>query len=311
MANLGYIQLVRICNQKCRFCSNPDTDATLSIEDARTQIDDFASRGYDGIILTGGEPTLCPHLEEVVKYAFSQGIEPRMITNGQKTADRALVQMLAGAGLKQVHISVHSHDEQLQAELTGNPDSLANIRKSLDLFKEFDIRVDVNITIQAFNADQLDKTVIWLCKNWPHLSHFVFNTLDPTSDRVAENPDTIPKLTDLELSLNRALALLHQSGRTFRVERLPLCYMADFAWASTETRKIVKGEERIVYFLDYKGMVRQTDFEHGKADVCKVCSLNDICAGLFAMDSHYSSGELYPLFVPKEPIVAKILSDED
>ena len=311
MANLGYIQLVRICNQKCRFCSNPDTDATLSVEDAKEQVDDFKQRGYDGIILTGGEPTLCPHLEELVKYAFEKGIEPRLITNGQKTAERDLVEGLAEAGLKQVHISVHSHDEKLQGELTGNPDSLANIRKSLDLFKEYEIRVDVNITIQAFNAGQLDKVVFWLCKTWPHLSPFVFNTRDPTSDRVAENEDTIPKLRDLEISLHRALSLLHKSGRTFRVERLPLCYMADFAWASTETRKIVKGEERIVYFLDQKGMVRQTDFEHGKADVCKLCTLNDICAGLFAMGTHYSSEELYPLFIPKEPIVAKVLADED
>ena len=69
---------------------------------------------------------------------------------------------------------------------------------------------------------------------------------------------------------------LHKTGRTFRVERVPLCYMAEFAHCSTETRKIVKGEERIVHFLDEKGTVRQTDFRHPKAEACKQCSLNEI-----------------------------------
>jgi hypothetical protein len=33
--------------------------------------------------------------------------------------------------------------------------------------------------------------------------------------------------------------------------------MRGFEWASTETRKIVKDEERIVYFLDFREMVHQ------------------------------------------------------
>ena len=311
MANLGYIQLVRICNQKCRFCSNPDTEDTLSIEAAKGKVDDFVERGYDGIILTGGEPTLCPFLHEIIQYANEKGITPRMITNGQKTAEREFLEGLKDAGLAHVHISVHTCKPELQAELTGNEDSLANIEKSLDMFEEFDINVDVNIAIQSFNCDHLDQTVTWLAKRWPRLKHFVFNTLDPTSDRVLENPDTVPKLKDIELPLHRALTILRKSGRTFRVERLPLCYMVDFAWASTETRKIVKGEERIVYFLDEKGMVRQTDFIHGKADVCASCNLDAICAGLFDMDQGYDSGELYPVFISPDPIISKIKADKD
>jgi hypothetical protein len=109
----------------------------------------------------------------------------------------------------------------------------------------------------------------------------------------------------------RALSMLHRSGRTFRVERVPLCYMVEFAWASTETRKIVKEEERIVHFLDEKGMVRQTSWSHGKATVCKVCRLEHICAGLFEMDKYYKSEELYPVFVEPDPIVDRILADKD
>ena len=59
--------------------------------------------------------------------------------------------------------------------------------------------------------------------------------------------------------------------------------MRRFAWASTETRKIIKNEERIIHFLDEKGTVHQTSFRHHKAAVCEACSLDGICAGLFEM----------------------------
>jgi hypothetical protein len=118
-----------------------------------------------------------------------------------------------------------------------------------------------------------------------------------------------PRLADFELSLHRALTMLERSGRTFRVEKVPLCFMTDFAWASTETRKIVKLEERVVHFLDEKQTVRQTDWDHLYAESCGHCTLRPICGGLFNRGDGYDPAELYPIFTPLEPIVARILHD--
>ena len=307
MANLGYIQVTRTCNQTCIFCSNPELDRETTLDDAKALVDDFVTRGYDGIILTGGEPTLFPPLAELIAYATAQGLGVRMITNGQKTSDMDYLRGLLDAGLSHVHQSIYTHDPKIQASLTGKADSHANLCASMDNFGEAGIQVDVNITIQKYNADHLDRVVVWLLERWPFVQHVVFNNLDPTSDRVAEHKDVVHKLSDMEPFLYRALSFLERKGRSYRVERVPLCYMTEFAHASTETRKIVKEEERIVHFLDEKGMVRQTDWEHGKADICRECSLTSICAGLFEMDTFYSADELYRLFVPKEPIIKRIL----
>lgn len=311
MANLGYIQVVRTCNQKCRFCSNPDREYQITIDELKERVDDLVGRGYDGIILTGGEPTECKELVDLIRHATDRGIHVRMITNGQNTADRNLVETLSKAGLGHVHVSVHSPDPGMQGFLTGKPDSLECIHKSLANFLEYGINVDINVTIQHYNAQSLHVLIRDLCGRFPSLHHFVFNNLDPTSNRVAEYPDCIPKLWEFELSLLKALAFLARTGRSFRVERVPLCYMTEFAWASTETRKIVKREERLVHFLDERGSVRQTNFEHGKAPVCSVCRLNPICAGLYEMDRFYQSQELYPVFVDPQPIRRKILSEGD
>jgi hypothetical protein len=56
--------------------------------------------------------------------------------------------------------------------------------------------------------------------------------------------------------------------------------MRGFEDCSTETRKIVKDEERIVYFLDEREKVEQRAawFIHDKSELCKKCDLNPICA---------------------------------
>jgi hypothetical protein len=85
--------------------------------------------------------------------------------------------------------------------------------------------------------------------------------------------------------------------------------MTDFAWASTETRKIVKCEERIVHFLDEKQMIRQTDWGHIYSGACDVCSLRTICGGLFDRGNGYDPAELYPVFVDLDAVVETIIRD--
>ncbi len=311
MANIGYMQVVRHCNQYCRFCSNPETPYVLDLDTARRQIDDFAARGYFGIILTGGEPSLCEHIPEIVEYALARGLYPRMITNGQRLARRALAERYVGAGLRHFHVSIHSCRAEVEDFLTGTENSHERAMAALTHLGELGATVDINTVINRYNADHLDETVAFFLRRFPFIRHFVWNNLDPSMGRADTNRDTAPRLGDFEVALHRAMKRLDDSGRTFRVERVPLCYMAEYAWASTETRKIVKGEEPMVHFLDEKGTVRQTDFRHMKADVCKSCSLDSICGGLFDLGDHYDPAELAPVWLPSEPIVRRILDEPD
>jgi MoaA/NifB/PqqE/SkfB family radical SAM enzyme len=311
MANIGYMQVVRYCNQYCRFCSNPATGWLLDLETAKRQVDDFAARGYFGIILTGGEPSLSDIVPDITRYAVSRGLHVRMITNGSQLARPGLAAAYAEAGLRHFHVSIHSCREELEDFLTGVRGSFALAMQALENLGAVGVTVNINTVINKFNADHLDENVKYFCARFPFLTHFVWNNLDPSMGRAETNRDTAHRLADFELSLARAMRWLHKTGRTFRVERVPLCYMTEFAHCSTETRKIVKGEERIVHFLDDKGTVRQTDFVHAKAECCQVCSLNDVCGGLFELGEHYDLGELYPVFVPKEAVIAKVLADAE
>lgn len=309
MANLGYIQLTRRCNQHCIICSNPENENTLSLARAKKEIDDLIKEGYDGIIFSGGEPTLYPELLPVIAYCKKKKISARIITNGQRTADLKFTKGLAGAGLDHVHLSIYSYKPRIQAKLSQNKDSFANIQKSLENFVKLDITVDINTAINKYNADHLSRTVRWVVKNYPFIRHFVFNNLDPYMNRASENADTIPCLNDFELELHRALEFLSSNKKTFRVERVPLCYLTDFEHVSTETRKIVKNENRAVYFLDQRGKVSQEDWHYKQGAKCQSCGLKDICAGLYGAGKFYFEEELSPVFSGKEEIIKKIRSE--
>ncbi|MCK6586063.1 MAG: radical SAM protein [Polyangiaceae bacterium] len=320
MANIGYMQVVRHCNQYCRFCSNPETGYVLDLETAKREIDDFVTRGYFGVILTGGEPSLSPIIPEITTYAREQGLHVRMITNGSKIADKATASRFVEAGLRHYHISIHSCREEVEDFLTGVKGSFGLAMRALENLEALDkerraagedgVTVNINTVINAFNCDHLDENVRYFTGRFPFLRHFVWNNLDPSMGRAETNRDTAHRLRDFEVSLAKAMRWLAASGRSFRVERVPLCFMVEFAHASTETRKIIKGEERIVHFLDEKGTIRQTDFRHPKADACRHCTLNEICGGLFELGDWYDLKELAPVFVPKEPIIERVLASE-
>ncbi len=307
MARLGYIQVTRRCNQRCIICSNPPTERRLSLTMAKHKIDEIKKEGGEGVIITGGEPTLYKDLTGLITYACAKGVMPRIITNGQRMADFGYAESLKDAGLRHVHVSIYSCRDDVQAKLSNNPDSLRNIIGALDNLKKLGtMTVDANIAISKLNADHLSETVKWLTTRHPFIRHFVFNNLDPFMNRASENPEVIPRLHDFELELHRALTHLTSEEKTFRVERVPLCYLSGFEHVSTETRKIVKEEARTIYFLDEKGKSIQDTWMSEKAACCKECSLRDICAGIYGWGRYYSVTELSPVFVDKDKIVKKI-----
>ena len=105
------------------------------------------------------------------------------------------------------------------------------------------------------------------------------------------------------------MLFLESTWRTFRAEKVPLCYIRWYEWSSTETRKIVKNEERIVHFLDFRETLHEINFEHEKLSECSKCDLNSICSGVYEHKKFYNYVKVYPQKLDikeKEQIIKKI-----
>jgi MoaA/NifB/PqqE/SkfB family radical SAM enzyme len=306
MQQYRYIQIVRTCNQNCLFCSNPSNGKTLSLQRIRSLVRLYKKEGAQGIILTGGEPTLHPQIEQAISYAKKNGLEIKMITNAQKIHEFGFLKKLVEAGLDYAIISTYSHNPKIQAHLTRNKNSLQNILKALEATKKMPLNVQLNVALNAYNIKDLDKTVFFFLKKFPHITHFTFNNLDPT--QIGEDYlDTIPNLSDIKKKIPKALGLIVRSGKTTRVERVPLCCMPGYEHLSTETRSIVKGERKTIFFLDERKMYRNEGFSrYIKGSQCAGCSLSGICAGLEYSKKGYDIKELRPQKKDKKKIIDKI-----
>ena len=314
MANIWYIQVNRYCNNACHFCSNPSNWNNITYERGIELINDFIDKKYRGIIFTWWEPTLSPDLPKWIKYANDKWIENRMISNGMMCSNYDFVKKLSESWLELIHFSVYSYNHKIHDFLTDTPWSwkklMTSIKNALDLW----IRVQINTVINHYNEKHLDSTVKFLVKSFPSIKHFVWNNLDPLMMRKTDTAlSTMPDFDLFKEPLKKSAVFLESTWRTFRVERVPLCYMEWFEWASTETRKIVKDEERIVHFLDNRETIRQywTHWEHEKLTDCKKCDLNSICSWIYEKKDFFNSVNVYPRKLSlenKKKLINKILS---
>jgi hypothetical protein len=104
------------------------------------------------------------------------------------------------------------------------------------------------------------------------------------------------------------MQILESKGRTFRAEKVPLCYMRWYEHISTETRKIVKNEERIVHFLEFREFHKDKghSFEHEYKKWCDNCDLKPVCAWIPEWNTIYKYVKEKPQKITKEEMISII-----
>lgn len=233
-----------------------------------------------------------------------------MISNWMMCSNFDFTKRLVDSWLELIHFSVYSYNYKVHDFLTDTPWSWKKLMKSIKNALDLWIRVQINTVINHYNETHLDKTVSFLVKTFPLINHIVWNNLDPEMMRKTDVAlSTLPNFDNFKESLNNAMNFLDKTSRTYRVEKMPLCYIRWHEWSSTETRKIVKNEERIVYFLDSRNKFHETDWGHEKNIKCEKCDLNTICSWIFEYKKFFKDVNVYPQKLTKdekEEIIKKI-----
>lgn len=314
----AYIQITRKCNSNCVFCSNPSFDKELTKEQLEKRILFYRKGGVNEIFLTGGEPTVSRLLPHAIETTIKNEIEPKIITNGVKLSDLKYIKHLKEKGLEDIYLSLHSHIEKDSDRLTRRRGHFKKTIKGLENALKLDLRVNINSTINSVNASYLSDFTGFIVDKYSEIIHFVLNNLDPGNadtrniSRAWHNKWVIARLTDFELELSRTARLLMDNSKTLRIERVPLCYMAGFEEASTDTRRIVKDEPYICFFIE-KGKkdllvnIGSQLERRVKAECCRSCRLNPICGGLnLEYSKIFGTDELFPVFTDPKDIIEKI-----
>jgi MoaA/NifB/PqqE/SkfB family radical SAM enzyme len=131
---LAQIVPIRRCNLACAYCNEYDKNsAPVPTDEMFRRIDKLADLGTGIVTFSGGEPTLHPDLDALIRRVRSHGAFATIITNGYLlTPDR--IERLNAAGLDYLQISIDNvqPDEVSKKSLKVLDRKLEWLRKHAD-----------------------------------------------------------------------------------------------------------------------------------------------------------------------------------
>ena len=129
------------CNLRCPFCQNPELVATpQALPDIPPeQVLRFLEqrRGLlDGVVISGGEPTLQPDLPELLRQIKALGFAVKLDTNGY--LPDVLAALIADRLVDYVAMDIKAPLDERYTAVTGRECDLAALRASMALLRGWD-----------------------------------------------------------------------------------------------------------------------------------------------------------------------------
>lgn len=139
------------CNFRCPYCHNPclvlDPESQPLVD--RTEFETFLAgrRGkLDGVVFSGGEPTLQPDLGEYAALARSLGFAVKIDTNGSRP--EVIEKIISAGNLDMLAVDYKAPAARCR-ELTGSgdPELAEKVRRTITLAIANSLELDVRTTV--------------------------------------------------------------------------------------------------------------------------------------------------------------------
>ena len=145
------------CNFKCPYCHNPEliiekADSNI-IESALFKFLNSRKNKLDGVVITGGEPTLQKDLPEFIKKIKDMGFFVKLDTNGsnpqmlEKLIDEKLIDYVA----MDIKAQIEKYSQIACAKINTK-----NILKSIEILKKSDIDFEFRTTVVKSQLEVTD-----------------------------------------------------------------------------------------------------------------------------------------------------------
>lgn len=228
----GVVWLGQTCNLKCYFCyfrekidnkSHPEHDF-MSLEKAKkimhTLRNIYGNRYVD---IQGGEPTIYPHIYELIEYCNQIGIKPTLITNGIVLADEEKVKKFKEAGIEDFLFSIHALGDDYD-KIVGVKGAHNKQMQALNNLKKYNIPVRFNLTMTKESIPH----ILNIAKLAIEYDIKVMNLIafNPFADQQG-NRDTrnVPKYSELKEIIQTVIDILEEKGIEVNVRYFPICIL--------------------------------------------------------------------------------------
>ena len=162
------IEFSRICNFRCSYCYVPSESQgsnELSQAECRDAILQAKELGAGKIIILGGEPSIYPHIREMIEFLTAEELAIEMFTNGSGI-NRELAEILAENRVR-VALKLNSRNPDIQDKLAGRQGAAAIINSALANLQEVgypspELFLAISTVICQQNIGELPSLWQWL-----------------------------------------------------------------------------------------------------------------------------------------------------
>ncbi len=281
-----FLELTHKCNHRCLHCylggettkANKGYVEQMSTERVLHLLEEMAESGVLELILTGGEPTLHPNFDDILRRAVELRFAVSVLTNGSRLDDD-LVELLASVPLAEVRIPIYGLQEYHE-HFVGNPSSFEKTIGALRALQEAGVHVVPTSILTKDNGNELIQLRSFLQEFNLHLnvSPLIFPTIHrgkaPVKQRGAD--DGLDRaFSELGIRLRRHLCVAGVSrfrvtpnGSLHPCEMIPLSFgnVAQGGFAD-----VLNSSVRQEWIAGFNSLIAK------KEEECKRCPIREHC----------------------------------
>lgn len=190
------------CNFRCPFCHNPSLvfDPESQGRIALSELAEFFERRrgkLEGVVFSGGEPTLQPELAAAAGLARQAGFAIRLDTNGSRPA--AVAALYRAGLLDSLGIDYKAPAAKYFRVCGGDePDIPANVRRTIEFALANNIELEIRTTVHRALLDEADLRRMYDELAGLGVSAWMLQQFHP-AELIDDELNTLPTYTDREL----------------------------------------------------------------------------------------------------------------
>ena len=299
-ARRAHVFLGTKCSYHCKFCygNGERNEDFYPLERVKDYIKFLHEYGIEEIEYTGGEPTECSYLPELVEWVSeTYGMRQCIITNGSGDNYRELYLK----GVTEFLFSLHGYNKESHTFITGRYDAWEKINRSMKEVEGFvDGLLRINVTICKYNYLFLEEQAQYIIDNFPTVFQVNYLPMNSWENATKYEDFSVPYAEYVD-RLERAVGIIRSNPyrRTrIAIRYIPYCKLPEFlhpyvydhihhAFDDYDWNQELDGETIHFEYLSksyghymISSILNKRKSLYTKFDVCLLCDKFHICDGV-------------------------------
>lgn len=278
------------CDNNCLFCSEGDQLKKFLGQFVASKViigklGAFAKKGFNHVVLTGGEPSYHPDFIEILSKLKNLNYITYVTTNGGLFYKKKFAQQ-AFPFIDQVCFSLHGHTAKLHNFHTGNKNSFSRQKLALSRFQDsaFDMEGFVNIVVTKYNVNYLTEVINFISR-FSKVKQVIISSLAPEGRGLTNFSKLSVPFSFLTTKIGDLVSLANSLGLRISFFGMPLCvlgeyrnYSNDLGWTPRVTIEKWENVKKIILKTTFSFKPTRKRI---KTTRCQQCSKKKICGGVF------------------------------